>query len=122
MRRPASHASPRSGAGSPEEGLRQLDGYLYWQAELDSARSDAETFCDQFPWLTTYERAEVVDRYTQERTAASEAMTRRVAARCVELREEYTARYRRLRARVVAAAAALFVAACLAREALTLHG
>ncbi|GAU70295.1 hypothetical protein SSP35_18_00230 [Streptomyces sp. NBRC 110611] len=102
-------------ARETEEGLRRLDGYLCWQAELSDARREAQTFCRQFPWLTAGEREELESRYAAARTEVSERMIRRIARRCEEVRTEYEERYRllRLRLRVLATAAAVVSAACL---------
>ncbi|MBH1932826.1 hypothetical protein I5Q34_00695 [Streptomyces sp. AV19] len=103
------HGNP---ADTAEAGLRQLDGYLYWQAEHDTARHEAAALCDRLPWLTTAEREDLEREYTRTRAEASRTMTRRVAVRCVELREEYEARYRLLRRRVVAAATGVVGGVC----------
>lgn len=107
MRRPARHAPT-----DVESGMRRLDGYLYWQAELAAARREAAAFCDRLPWLTTGERRDVEERYARARAAVAEATTRQIAERCAELRAEYEDRYRRLRVRVLAAAVASVVTSC----------
>ncbi|MFJ7254875.1 hypothetical protein ACIQWV_20385 [Streptomyces sp. NPDC098085] len=84
-------------------GLAQLEGYLLWNAEVEEARRQADRFTDALPWLTTAQREDVRRVYTADRVAASRAMFRRIRARATELRGEYDARYRRLRARCVAA-------------------
>ncbi|MFD5427963.1 hypothetical protein [Streptomyces sp. NPDC127084] len=91
-----SSPSPYEGV---RDGLRRLDGYLYWQAELAEARREAVAFCETLPWLTTAERRELEERYTRARVDMSKVVTRRVADRCVELRGEYETRYQRLRRR-----------------------
>ncbi|MGW1076783.1 hypothetical protein [Streptomyces sp. NPDC002537] len=110
MSRPAeSHDHP---VRSIDHGLRQLDGYLYWQAELATARQEATAFCDHLPWLTTSERQELEDHYTRARTKTAEATTRRIADRCIELRQEYEARYRQLRRRTVTTSAIVTSGLC----------
>ncbi|MEU2157409.1 hypothetical protein ABZ532_20720 [Streptomyces sp. NPDC019396] len=94
-----SSPSPSEGV---RDGLRRLDGYLYWQAELAEARSEATAFCETLPWLTTAERRELEEQYTRARVEMSKAVTRRIANRCVELRMEYETRYRNLRRRTIA--------------------
>ncbi|WP_042378191.1 hypothetical protein [Streptacidiphilus melanogenes] len=95
-------------------GLRMLEGYLYWQAETARAQQDAELFADRLPWLTSGQREDVIRLYREERLATSRAFLDRIAHRVRELQQEYTARYRQLKIRVVAAsfaAAAGLVAA-----------
>ncbi|MFE3323410.1 hypothetical protein [Streptomyces sp. NPDC059176] len=89
-----------------QSGLRQLDGYLYWQAELTQARREATAFCDTLPWLTSGERRELEEEYARARVDMSKMITRRIAHRCWELRAEYEARYQHLRRRTTAAALA----------------
>lgn len=91
--------SPHEGV---QHGLRQLDGYLYWQAELTEARKEAAAFCEKLPWLTSGERRELEEQYARARIDMSKTSTRRIAHRCAELREEYEARYQCLRRRTVA--------------------
>ncbi|MFG2564037.1 hypothetical protein ACGFR6_01200 [Streptomyces sp. NPDC048567] len=85
-------------------GLAQMEGYLLWNAEVEHARRLARRFTDQLPWLTTAQREDVERVYTAERTAESRVTLARISARALQLRGEYTERYRRLRARCVAAA------------------
>ncbi|MFF5337192.1 hypothetical protein [Streptomyces sp. NPDC013181] len=97
----------RTGPGPEAEsarGLAQMEGYLLWNAEVEQARRLARRFTDQLPWLTTAQREDVERVYTAERTAESRVVLARISARALQLRGEYTARYRRLRARCVAAA------------------
>ncbi|MFJ8849082.1 hypothetical protein [Streptomyces sp. NPDC102437] len=84
-------------------GLAQLQGYLLWSAEVEEARRRAGRFTDELPWLTTAQREDVERVYTADRLAASRATLCRISARATALRGEYEARYRRLRARCVAA-------------------
>ncbi|UNM16560.1 hypothetical protein J4032_16815 [Streptomyces formicae] len=94
-----------------QDGLNQLDGYLYWQAELAEARREAMAFCDKLSWLTTGERRDLEEEYARARVDMAKAATRRIADRCTELRAEYEARYQRLRQRTVAVT--LGAASCL---------
>ncbi|MFD4760944.1 hypothetical protein ACFWOJ_19250 [Streptomyces sp. NPDC058439] len=88
-------------------GLAQLEGYLLWNAEVEEARRRAGRFTDELPWLTTAQREDVQRVYTADHVAASRAMLCRICARAAELRDEYDARYRRLRARCAAAGVVL---------------
>jgi hypothetical protein len=85
-------------------GLAQLEGYLLWNAELEEARSRAGHFAAQLPWLTGAQREDVERVYTADRVAASREALLRTVERAAELRDEYSTRYRRLKARCVAAA------------------
>ncbi|MCX2970458.1 MULTISPECIES: hypothetical protein [Streptomyces] len=89
-----------------EAGLRELEGYLLWQAEVGRARTRAEAFAARMPWLTTAQREEVVRLYTAEHLRLSRQYLETVAARCHALRGEYTARFAKLRRRVVRRATA----------------
>lgn len=84
-------------------GLAQMEGYLLWNAEIEEARRLARRFTDELPWLTTAQREDVERVYAADRAEASRVMLVRIAARATELRGEYSRRYRRLRARCVAA-------------------
>ncbi|MFI1416849.1 hypothetical protein ACH4VX_02485 [Streptomyces sp. NPDC020731] len=83
-------------------GLNRLEGHLLWAAEVEEARRQADRFAGELPWLTTAQREEVERVYRADRIAASRAMLVRICDRAAELRTEYEARYRRLRARCVA--------------------
>ncbi|MCU7825957.1 hypothetical protein [Kitasatospora sp. DSM 101779] len=94
--------------------LRQLEGYLLWQAEVATAQRDATAFTEQFPWLTTGQREEIARAYAQKRLEVSRLTVTHIAQRCRDLRSEYEDRYRRLRFGLVAllpCAAALGAAA-----------
>jgi hypothetical protein len=83
-------------------GLRQLEGYLLWQAELSTVQRDADAFAGLLTWLTDGQREEVVRAYVEERLRVSRHTATRVAQRCRELRGEYEERYRRLSSRLMA--------------------
>ncbi|MBY8879631.1 hypothetical protein [Actinacidiphila acidipaludis] len=88
-----------------ERGLRQVEGFLMWHAEVAQAQRDATAFTERLPWLTTAQREEVERVYVDDRTAASRVMLQRICDRAVELRAEYAANYLRMKARCVAATA-----------------
>lgn len=96
--------APSDPATESARGLAKMEGYLLWNAEVEQARRLARRFTDQLPWLTTAQREDVERVYTAERTAESRVVLARISARALQLRGEYTERYRRLRARCVAAA------------------
>ncbi|MFI0934326.1 hypothetical protein ACH4RG_21730 [Streptomyces sp. NPDC021019] len=83
-------------------GLAQLEGFLLWNAELERARRQARRFTDRLPWLTTAQREDVERVFIAERVAASRESFTHIRDRADELREEYSGRYVRLRARCVA--------------------
>ncbi|MFC8422523.1 hypothetical protein ACFUN7_16890 [Streptomyces sp. NPDC057236] len=85
-------------------GWNRLEGHLLWAAEVEEARRRADRFVGELPWLTTAQREEVERVYRADRIAASRAALVRIRDRAAELRTEYEARYRRLRARCVALA------------------
>ncbi|GAA2282713.1 hypothetical protein GCM10010415_60000 [Streptomyces atrovirens] len=104
-------------------GLARLEGHLLWAAEVEEARRQADRFAGELPWLTTAQREEVERVYRADRIAVSRATLVRIRDRTAELRTEYEARYRRLRARCVALAvvagasgAATAIAALLTRR------
>ncbi|MDX3608118.1 MULTISPECIES: hypothetical protein [Streptomyces] len=95
-------------------GLAQLEGFLLWNAEVERARRQARRFTDQLPWLTTAQREDVERVFVTERVAVSRESLTRVRDRAEELREEYSGRYARLRARCVAVSVgAVSAATCL---------
>ncbi|MFF8963048.1 hypothetical protein ACF1BK_09875 [Streptomyces globisporus] len=95
-------------------GLAQLEGFLLWNAEVERARRQARRFTDQLPWLTTAQREDVERVFITECVAVSRESLTRIRDRAEELREEYTGRYARLRARCVAVSVgAVGAATCL---------
>ncbi|POX38904.1 hypothetical protein C3486_20770 [Streptomyces sp. Ru73] len=106
--------SPQHGPDGPaaEAGLDRLEGYLLCWAEAERARADAVAFADRLPWLTTAQREEVIRHYTADRVAVTRRYFERVRDRSGELREEYTARYRELRHRLVCGAVAAALSVC----------
>lgn len=88
-------------------GINRIEGYLLWTAEQERAHRMARDFASRLPWLTAAERADVERAYAADRLALSRSVLEQIARRAEELRQEYTARYRRLRLRCVAAAVAL---------------
>ncbi|WP_369200208.1 hypothetical protein [Streptomyces sp. PU-14G] len=84
--------------------ISRIEGYLLLQAERGEAEAQAEAFAARMPWLTTGQRDEVVRLYTADRMALTRRVLHGLTERCVQLREEYTARYLQLRRRVLAQA------------------
>ncbi|MFF5161464.1 hypothetical protein ACFY3N_35750 [Streptomyces sp. NPDC000348] len=83
-------------------GLNRLEGHLLWAAEVEEARRQADRFAGELPWLTAAQREDVERVYRADRIAVSRATLVRIRDRAAELRTEYEARYRQLRARCVA--------------------
>ncbi|MBK3558707.1 hypothetical protein JHN55_19690 [Streptomyces sp. MBT56] len=101
-------------------GLAQLEGFLLWNAEVERARRQARRFTDQLPWLTTAQREDVERVFITERVAVSRESLTRIRDRAEELREEYTGRYARLRARCVAVSVGAVAAVTCLGTAVTL--
>ncbi|MFJ3308881.1 hypothetical protein ACIPSA_38705 [Streptomyces sp. NPDC086549] len=70
---------------------------------MKEARDAAETFADRLTWLTTAQREAVVRVYTDDRLETAREVLLRIAGRTLELRDEYQARYRTMRARLLSA-------------------
>ncbi|MEU2109351.1 hypothetical protein [Streptomyces sp. NPDC019507] len=94
-------------------GFARLEGYLMANAHVLAARTAAEGLADRMPWLTTAERTELVRLSTADRIQASREHFEAVAVRARELEEQYGARYRELRRRVLTRGVAC-LAGCLA--------
>jgi hypothetical protein len=116
-------AAGRTGGRDPLQPARladQVEGYLLWQARIAEAETRARAFTAPLQWLTTTQRAEIEEHYVRDCLARAKSDLQRVADRCRELRGEYEARYRQLRARCLALLiAGLAVAAAAALLALT---
>ena len=103
--------TPRQVRQAAARGVAQVEGYLLCQAELRTARAEAEAFAGRLPWLTAEQRSEVVRVYTEERLALTRRVLAGVVDRCHELRREYAQRYALLRRRLCCACTVLLVAA-----------
>ncbi|MGW1884805.1 hypothetical protein [Streptomyces sp. NPDC002133] len=82
-------------------GINRIEGYLLVQSRIQEARRDAEKFADQMYWLTSSQRLEIVNLYTQDRMAVTKRSLEMTAARAQELRREYAARYAALKQRLL---------------------
>ncbi|MEV1026273.1 hypothetical protein [Streptomyces sp. NPDC050264] len=82
-----------------ESGIRQMEGYLLWNAKVAATRAQAEDFTQRLDWLTTAQREEIERVFTEERLTFHKAALAQLTARARELREEYDQRYARLKAR-----------------------
>ncbi|MDT0390325.1 hypothetical protein [Streptomyces dubilierae] len=92
--------------GEPPVDLRafhnEVAGHLLAAAARAEARSAAARFAAGLDWLPAPDRAEVERRFAAEHLALARASWERTARRGEELRGEYEAVYRRLRARSLA--------------------
>lgn len=78
-------------------GINRLEGYLLYQAELRTARTQAHAFAERMPWLTRAQCDEVIRHYTDDRLAQTKTTLQQVTRRCHELEQQYSAHYRQLR-------------------------
>ncbi|RKN05696.1 hypothetical protein [Streptomyces radicis] len=85
-------------------GIAKIEGYLLWQAELSNARTEGASFAAGLTWLTEEQRADIAERYAEERVRLARRVLTGVAERCAALEAEYGERYRRLRVRLLAVA------------------
>ncbi|MCG6494379.1 hypothetical protein [Kitasatospora sp. A2-31] len=102
-------------------GVQQLEGYLYWQAETEEARQAARDLADHLPWLTGTQRHDLEHHYTRAHLHVSRAYLTRLRGRRDELRAEYEARYRHLRARCVLTALLVTTTAVLCAVLSLIH-
>ncbi|MFH9011124.1 hypothetical protein ACH4C6_07070 [Streptomyces sp. NPDC017943] len=79
-----------------------VQGHLLVAAAHQEARTAAARCAAALDWLTTAQRAEVERRFAQEHLALTRVSWERTARRGEELRAEYEAVYRALRARLLA--------------------
>ncbi|MET7933146.1 hypothetical protein [Streptomyces sp. NPDC005322] len=91
---------------SVEAGIATMEGYLLWQAEIERTRTEAESLVDGLDWPTTAQREELVELLARRQLDLSRVTVSRIAARALQLREEYQHRYDHLKRRVVACALA----------------
>ncbi|MGW8970145.1 hypothetical protein [Streptomyces platensis] len=96
-----------------QAGIARMEGYLLWQAEIDSARADAEAAVDALDWPTTAQREELVDLLARRQLNVSQMALTRIATRAHQLRGEYQQRYDVLKRRALAAVLALLTALML---------
>lgn len=92
-----------SGSGdSVVAGIRELEGYLFWQGEVVEAQAKATKALEQFDWLTRSQRDALKDCFVNQQLECSRDYVKRVARRAQTLRDEYEQRYATLRMRLVA--------------------
>ena len=96
--------TPSAAVNEADQGLRTLEGYLYWQAENRRARQAARDFTDVLPWLTTAQRDDVERHCTDLQLRSSREHLERLRQHHRVLHTEYETRYQRLRARCLASA------------------
>ncbi|MFD8232535.1 hypothetical protein ACFV20_11690 [Streptomyces sp. NPDC059696] len=81
-----------------------VEGHLLAAAAHEEAHRAAARFASGLDRLSAEQRGEVERRFAAEHLALTRASWQRTARRGRELREEYEALYRRLRARLIAMA------------------
>ncbi|MFJ5925524.1 hypothetical protein ACIQF6_23240 [Kitasatospora sp. NPDC092948] len=100
--RPPTGRAPSVGAaGEADAGLRQLEGYLYWQDQNRQARRAAQEFADLLPWLTAAQRLDLENHLAHTQLQATRRGLEQFREHRERLREQYGARYHRLRVRCV---------------------
>ncbi|MDF3148532.1 MULTISPECIES: hypothetical protein [unclassified Streptomyces] len=85
-----------------EEFLNDIEGHLLLAATREEGRTAAARFSAPLQWLTEVQRGEVERRFEAEYLALARASWQHTAARAGRLRDEYEARYRGLRRRLLA--------------------
>ncbi|MFE5917832.1 hypothetical protein [Streptomyces sp. NPDC056468] len=85
-----------------DEFLNDVEGHLLLAATRDEGRTAAARFSAPLSWLTDTQRDEIERRFEAEYLALARASWRHTAARAGRLRDEYEARYRDLRRRLLA--------------------
>ncbi|MFE6617912.1 hypothetical protein [Streptomyces sp. NPDC057740] len=92
--------------------LNDVEGHLLLAATREEVRTAAARFSAPLRWLTEEQRGEVERRFEAEYLALARASWQRTAARAGGLRDEYEARYRGLRRRLLASCLLIYAAAC----------
>jgi hypothetical protein len=82
--------------------LNDIEGHLLLAATREEGRTAAERFTAPLHWLTDTQRAELQGRFETEYLALARTSWQRAAVRAGSLRDEYEARYRELRRRLLA--------------------
>jgi hypothetical protein len=85
-----------------EKFLTDIEGHLLLAATREEGRTAAARFSAPLQWLTEGQRGEVERRFEAEYLALARASWQHTAARAGRLRDEYEARYRDLRRRLLA--------------------
>ncbi|WP_329342553.1 hypothetical protein OG866_40405 [Streptomyces sp. NBC_00663] len=84
------------------EFLNDIEGHLLLVSTREEGRTAAQRFTTPLYWLTDAQRAEVEGRFEAEYLALARASWQHTAMRAGRLRDEYEARYRNLRRRLLA--------------------
>jgi hypothetical protein len=85
-----------------EKFLTDIEGHLLLAATREEGRRAAARFSAPLQWLTEGQRGEVERRFEAEYLALARASWQHTEARAGRLRDEYEARYRDLRRRLLA--------------------
>ncbi|MFD3843901.1 hypothetical protein ACFWWC_48200 [Streptomyces sp. NPDC058642] len=81
--------------------LADVEGHLLLAATREEGRTAAQRFTAPLPWLTDTQRAEVERRFEAEYLALARDSWQHTSERAGRLRDEYEAKYRELRRRVL---------------------
>ncbi|MEU5320270.1 hypothetical protein AB0G67_26500 [Streptomyces sp. NPDC021056] len=81
--------------------LADVEGHLLLAATREEGRTAAQRFTAPLPWLTDTQRDEVERRFEAEYLALARDSWQHTAVRAERLRDEYEAKYRELRRRVL---------------------
>ncbi|MEU0052286.1 hypothetical protein [Streptomyces sp. NPDC006309] len=82
--------------------VRQIEGHLLLAAAREEGRTAAVRLGSRLGWLTDTQRDDVERQFEAEYLALARLSWHRTAERAEELRRAYEARYRALRARLLA--------------------
>ncbi|OPG07378.1 hypothetical protein B1R27_13755 [Streptomyces sp. GKU 895] len=82
--------------------FNDIEGHLLLAATRQEGRTAAERFTAPLHWLTDSQRTELEHRFEAEYLALARTSWQRTAVRAASLRDEYEARYRTLRRRLLA--------------------
>lgn len=82
--------------------VNEIQGHLLIAATRQEGHEAAVRFSARLDWLTIHQRAELERRFAAEHLALARTSWQRTTARSAELRAEYEAKYRRLKARLTA--------------------
>ena len=82
--------------------LADVEGHLLLAATREEGRTAAERFTAPLHWLTDTQRTEVERRFEAEYLALARDSWQHTSTRAGRLREEYEAKYRELRRRLLA--------------------
>ncbi|MER6301592.1 cytochrome C oxidase subunit I [Kitasatospora sp. NPDC001539] len=98
-RRPLPFGAGTAAGDEADRGTRQMEGYLYWQAEKARAARAARAFTRLLPWLTTAQADEVEHHYIHTDLQNTRRQLEHLRSHITAVRAQYEARYHQLRTR-----------------------